>query len=49
VRITNRLRAVRDREKRYISAQTFTNATAKDIPNFITRGPYAAWLPRRNR
>lgn len=49
MRITNRLRAIRSREKRYISAQTFQNSTAKDLPNFIPRGPYAAWLPRRTR
>ena len=49
MRITNRLRAIQAREKRYISAQTFTNSTDKDIPNFVPRGPYAAWLPRRSR
>ena len=49
MRITNRLRAIRAREVRWISEQTYTGTTRITLGRIIPHGPYSAWLPRRNR
>lgn len=45
IRITNRLRAIQAREKRYVSDQTYTSPVTRVIPNFLPSGPYRSWLP----
>lgn len=47
MRITNRLRAIRDREVRWINEQTYTGGTVRQLGRIIPKGPYKAWDPRR--
>lgn len=47
MRITNRLRAIRAREVRWISEQTLTRGDRVKLGRIIGRGPYAKWLPRK--
>lgn len=50
MRITNRLRAIRAREVRWVSTPTydmtdFTYSEPRSVGRIIANGPYAAWLP----
>lgn len=52
MRITNRLRAIKAREVRWISHPTYdmtglTYSEPRTVGRIIPRGPYAAWLPRK--
>lgn len=47
IRITNRLRAIRDRGVRWVSDQTMTGEDKVKLGRIVARGPYATWLPRK--
>lgn len=49
MRITNRLRAIRAAEKRYIEDLRYGLGYSVTRRLVVARGPYSAWLPRRNR
>lgn len=53
MRISNRLRAIRSADKRYIEDMRYGdgNSISARVTRrlLIGRGPYAAWLPRRTR
>lgn len=53
MRITNRLRAIRSADKQHISDVRYGDGYSITYMEtrrlVIGRGPYAAWLPRRNR
>lgn len=54
MRLTNRLRAIRAREVRWVINPTYNTITdvysePRKVGRIIARGPYTAWLPRRNQ
>jgi hypothetical protein len=44
LRMSNRLRAIRDREVRWVAEQTLTGPPTVKVGRIIPKGPYARWL-----
>lgn len=49
IRMSNRLRAIKAREMRRITIQTLTGGVVREAVNPVPRGPYAKWLPERQK